>query len=265
MTNTGDTERQAFLRDKSIKQSKEKDKGRYIEKILSVLKPNMKLLDIGCGTGHIIQKLASMCEDAFLVGLDISPAMIEIARKDSASIPNVRFTLGDGMQLPFLACSFDIVINRLAEYSVKETYRAVCEGGHFLEYGLGPEADKEIKESFPDRIDSESFCIPKVMGKWKEEVCREVIDAGFTIENIEDYKEEEHFQNVEELMDTIEMVPLVKDFDRDKDREIVNALAEKYAVGTGISTTWHYYVLKARKRTNSERGNAISERTVHSE
>jgi ubiquinone/menaquinone biosynthesis C-methylase UbiE len=248
MTNTGDTERQAFLREKSIKQAKEQKKSPYATKILSVLKPGMRLLDIGCGTGHIIQRLVSSCAEAFHIGLDISPAMIEIAERDNLSSPNVGFTLGDGMQLPFSDCSFDIVINRLAEHSVHEVYRVVREGGYFLEYGLGPAADKEIKEFFPDRIEVGSFCIPGVMEKWKEEVCQEVVEAGFTVGNVEDYREETHFRNVEELMDTIEMVPLVKDFDRDKDREIVNALAEKYAAETGITTTWHYYVLEARKK-----------------
>ncbi len=249
MTNSGDTDRQAFLRDKSIKQNKQKSKDPCTTRILSVFKPSMKLLDIGCGTGHIIQKLASSCEGAILIGLDISPAMIEIARRDSVLLTNVSFTLGDGMHLPFSACSFDIVINRLAEHSANEAYRAVREGGLFFEYGLGPDADREIKEFFSNRIEVESFCIPKVIAKWKKEVCQEVTDAGFIVENIEDYKEKEYFRTVDELMDTIEMVPLVTDFDRNKDRRIVNALAEKYAVKTGISTTWHYYVLEARKRT----------------
>ena len=248
MTHTGDTERQAFLRDKSIKQNKEKKQDSYTAKILSVLNPGMRLLDIGCGTGHIIQRLASSCGKVFLIGLDISPAMIQIAGRDSLSSPNVVFALGDGMKLPLSDCSFDIVINRLAEHSVREAYRVLREGGYFFEYGLGPDADREIKEFFPERIDPESFCIPKVIGKWKEEACQEVMDAGFTIENIEDYREEEHFRDVEELMDTIEMVPLVKDFDRGKDQVIIKALAEKYGVETGISATWHYYVVKARKK-----------------
>jgi hypothetical protein len=120
-------------------------------------------------------------------------------------------------------------------------------GGYFIEYGLGPDADREIKEFFQDRIETDSFCIPRVRGKWKDEVCEEVADVGFAIESIGDHREEEHYHNEEELMDTIEMVPLVKDFDRSKDRGIVEALAEKYRGKNGISTTWHYYVLMARK------------------
>jgi ubiquinone/menaquinone biosynthesis C-methylase UbiE len=247
MTNTGDTERQAFLRDKAIKQSNEKKQGLYTTAILSVLNPGMTLLDIGCGTGHIVQELATSCAGVLCIGLDISSAMIEIARRNNSSLPNVLLNIGDGLRLPFSACSFDIVINRLAEYSVHEAYRVLRKGGYFIEYGLGPDADREIKEFFQDRIETDCFCIPRVKGKWKDEVCEEVVDVGFAIESIGDHREEEHYRNEEELMDTIEMVPLVKDFDRSKDRGIVEALAEKYRGKNGISTTWHYYVLMARK------------------
>jgi hypothetical protein len=39
------------------------------------------------------------------------------------------------------------------------------------------------------------------------------------------------------------MVPLVKDFDRKKDKSTVEGLAKKYKTGDGIEITWHYYVL----------------------
>jgi ubiquinone/menaquinone biosynthesis C-methylase UbiE len=247
MTPKGDTERQALLRDKAVKQNRKKKKSLYTKAILSTLCPGMKLLDIGCGTGHIVQELSSSCGGVLFYGLDISSAMIGVAKSNNLSSPNVTFIRGDGTTLPFSELSFDIVINRLAEYSVHEAYRVLQDGGYFFEYGLGPDADQEIKEFFGDRIEIESFCIPKVMHKWKEEICEEVVDAGFTVESIEDNRANEHFRNEEELMDTIEMVPLVKDFDRSKDRGIVTALVEKYGAKSGISTTWHYYVLKARK------------------
>lgn len=47
------------------------------------------------------------------------------------------------------------------------------------------------------------------------------------------------------------MVPLLKDFDREKDTEEVNEFAEKYREKEGISITWHYYILIARKPTLS--------------
>jgi len=248
MTSKGDTERQALLRDKAIKQSIRRKENPYTKAILSTLYPGMKLLDIGCGTGHILHDLASYCAGSLFFGLDISDAMIQIAKSNNLSSPNVLFIRGDGMALPFSGLSLNIVINRLAEYSPYEAYRVLQQGGYFFEYGLGPDADREIREFFGDRIEVESFCIPKVMGKWKEEVCQGVVDTGFKIERIEDHREQEHFRDEEALMDTIEMVPLVQDFDRSKDGGIVKTLAQKYGGENGITTTWHYYILKARKQ-----------------
>lgn len=70
---------------------------------------------------------------------------------------------------------------------------------------------------------------------------------GFIVESIEDYREKEYYSSEEELMDLIEMVPLVKDFNRKKDRERISELAEKYKEKNGIKITWHYYIMEARR------------------
>jgi len=69
MSFRGDSEKQAFLRDQEIKKRKKTSRSRYVSKILSILKPQMKLLDIGCGTAHIIQELATSSRRALLLGL----------------------------------------------------------------------------------------------------------------------------------------------------------------------------------------------------
>ena len=43
------------------------------------------------------------------------------------------------------------------------------------------------------------------------------------------------------------MVPLLKDFNREKYSEKINELVEKYREEQGIGITWHYYILEARK------------------
>jgi hypothetical protein len=48
-------------------------------------------------------------------------------------------------------------------------------------------------------------------------------------------------------MDLIEMVPLVKNFERKTDRQIIRRLVKKYGTERGIQTTWHYFILKAKK------------------
>jgi len=243
----GDTEKQAILRDKIIKKGKKLERSIYFSKILSFLKPKMRVLDIGCGTAHIIQELAIHCKSAIFLGLDISPAMLKIASLNTKEVPNIRLVEGDGLELPFPECTFNIVMTRLAEYSPKEAYRILKKRGIFFQYGLGPEANKEIMEFFPNRIEKENFFIPRNMEQWKEEACKTIKDADFSIISLEDYKEYEYYQGEEEIMDLIEMVPLVKNFDRKMDRKKVKELAEKYRENKIVKITWHYYIVEAIK------------------
>ena len=80
-------------------------------------------------------------------------------------------------------------------------------------------------------------------------MCEGVNDAGFAVINVEDYREIGHHQSEEELMNLVEMVPLVGNFDSEKDRGRMEALSEKYRDQRGIKTTWHYFILKARKQS----------------
>ncbi len=247
MSLKGDSERQALLRDKMIKKTGNTRGNEYLLTILSVLKQQLKLLDIGCGTAHIIQELATRSLGSHLVGLDVSPAMLKMASTNIMGLSNVELVEGDGCSLPFPDGTFNIVITRLADYSPKEAYRILKGNGYFLECSLGPEADREIKEFFPERIEKENFFAPKDLRKWKQEVSERIVEAGFTVSSVEDYRESNYYETEEELMDLIEMVPLVMNFDRKKDRRKIKELAEKYGSKKGVKITWHYYILMARK------------------
>jgi len=246
MSIKGDTEKQAALRDRMIKGNPETEGEAYIARIQAVLKPGMRLLDIGCGTAHIVQRLAERHDRVMFVGLDASPGMLRTARANVERFPNVALVAADGVKLPFRHSAFDIAITRLAEYSPEEAYRVLKQRGYFFEYGLGPEADKEIAEFFPDRIEVESFSLPDSVEGWKDEVCKEARSAGFVVDSVAEHRENDYYRDEEELADLIEMVPLVRDFDREKDRPIIDKLAAKYRKQRGIRITWHYYIMQAR-------------------
>jgi len=242
----GDTEEQALLRDDMIRRKKTR-RSIYVSKILLALKPGMHVLDIGCGTAHVIKELSRNQKGSAFLGLDVSKAMLKIAKSNCGDFGNISVIQADGLDLPFSGNCFDIVMTRLADFSSQEVWRVLKIGGFFFEYGLGPEADKEIFEFFQERIEAQNFFSPKDLKEWKSEVSDPIEKAGFFVVNVQDYKEYEYYCSERELMDLIEMVPLVKDFDRKGDRDLVKRLADKYRTNAGIRITWHYYIILARR------------------
>ena len=71
-------------------------------------KPGERILDLGCGTGQLTQKIADC--GAEVVGFDSSPEMIGQARQN---FPNIRFVLGNAAEMSFNQ-EFDAVFSNAA-------------------------------------------------------------------------------------------------------------------------------------------------------
>jgi trans-aconitate 2-methyltransferase len=56
---------------------------------LLVRRPNLRVVDLGCGTGELTRRLADMLEDSHTVGLDSSPQMLE--RAQTQARPGLAF------------------------------------------------------------------------------------------------------------------------------------------------------------------------------
>jgi len=70
----------------------------------------IRVLDLGCGTGSLVRRLADALPDASIVGIDISPANIEAARRANAGAGGrVRYEVAD--YLRFEADPFDVVVS----------------------------------------------------------------------------------------------------------------------------------------------------------
>ena len=70
-----------------------------------------RILDVGCGTGYLLGRLAARAPQAeVLAGIDAAPAMIEVAR-DAAADDRLRFAVGAAERLPWPAASFDLVVS----------------------------------------------------------------------------------------------------------------------------------------------------------
>jgi len=68
--------------------------------------PDAEVLDVCCGTGDITLATAARRPGLKLVGLDFSPAMLEVAEAKRQGRENARFLQGDAMTLPFEAERF---------------------------------------------------------------------------------------------------------------------------------------------------------------
>jgi len=57
--------------------------------------PRARVLDVGCGTGSVALRLASVADE--VIGVELSPAMVDFATRaaTAARAKNVRFVLGD--------------------------------------------------------------------------------------------------------------------------------------------------------------------------
>jgi len=64
-------------------------------------------LEIGCGTGAFARQLAERCRR--VVGLDLSPEMIRIARERSRHLENLEFQLADATAWNFPQSHFDFI------------------------------------------------------------------------------------------------------------------------------------------------------------
>ncbi|KAF8855487.1 ubiE/COQ5 methyltransferase [Acephala macrosclerotiorum] len=77
--------------------------------LLPFLKPNFKLLDVGCGPGTITVDLAKLV--GHVIGVEYSPEPLSQARTfaEQQGVKNVEFQVADIHDLPFEDDTFDVV------------------------------------------------------------------------------------------------------------------------------------------------------------
>lgn len=108
---------------------------RSVQKACSILSAEQEVLEIGCGTGIIALGVAPCARH--VVATDISPRMIEVAKKKqaSSSVSNVEFQVYDGYAVPYEAGTFDTVLLFNTLHVVKEPASLLREAHRVLKPG----------------------------------------------------------------------------------------------------------------------------------
>ncbi|OGR89757.1 MAG: hypothetical protein A3A86_04560 [Elusimicrobia bacterium RIFCSPLOWO2_01_FULL_60_11] len=105
------------------------------------VRPGLKVLDLGCGTGHpAFLAAAAVGRQGQVVGVDLAENMVQSANKKAKSLgfTQLAFEAGDVTHLKFETNTFDAVISRFCfmfvpeiEKALSETLRVVKPGAFF--------------------------------------------------------------------------------------------------------------------------------------
>jgi ubiquinone/menaquinone biosynthesis methyltransferase len=93
----------------------------------------MRALDLATGTGDIA--FALRARGASVVGLDVTPRMIELAAAKANGASNPSFLVGDMVRLPFRSASFDLVTTGYGLRNVPDLTAAIDEMARVLKPG----------------------------------------------------------------------------------------------------------------------------------
>jgi SAM-dependent methyltransferase len=115
------------------------------------------VLDLACGAGRHSRLL---CDRWWTVGLDLSSALLKVARRESPDAPYVR---ADMRELPFAAESFDLAVNLFTSFGYfdddlahAEVLRCVGDvvkrGGTFVLDFLNPEEVRTNLVAYDERV-----------------------------------------------------------------------------------------------------------------
>ena len=110
------------------------------------------ILDIGCGTGNYTKLLRDRFSSAKIKAVDISPRMIDIARRKLPD-KSVEFVVGDAERLPFNE-KFDLITSNASVQWFDDLGRtlakyknALKESGIILFSMFGPQTFQELRDS----------------------------------------------------------------------------------------------------------------------
>lgn len=200
------------------------------------------MLDIGTGGGELLSKLApfparSIATEAYppsvaLAGHNLGQVGVQVVQTEEEVIK----------PLPFASASFDLVLNRHADYSPAEVYRVLRPGGHFLTQQVGGRNNFRLNELFQEQ--------PKfVYDYWTlEAATRDLDNSGFIIQEHKDEFPRTLFMDIGAVVFYLKVISWqIPEFHPQKDRQQLLALHQQIETNGPLVTHAHRFLIEAVK------------------
>lgn len=130
-----------------------KDLYRGVAKEISSRISSGRILDVGTDPGYLPLEIARRSANLEIIGIDISPAMVKVARRNAESMglsEHVKFQIVNAANLPFENRYFDLVISTLSLHHwfrpaecIKEIHRVLHENGEAWIYDVKRDTTRE--------------------------------------------------------------------------------------------------------------------------
>lgn len=139
------------------------------------------VVDLGSGTGYLSIEIAKMAPRLKVYGIDLSKAMVNIARKhaQAAEVANVQFKLCNAAGLPFEDNSIDFIVSIGSLHHWRKPVEVLNESYRVLKNGK----EAWIYDGCPDIPEEEAAKLAKKYGFLRSRILRRLQTIhGFRVE-----------------------------------------------------------------------------------
>lgn len=222
-------------------------------RLAGTIRPGESVLDIGSGTGFLIDELLERVPGLQITGLDLAPGMAAFCRKKFKENPGVQIIRGDGEQLRMknafhhvVSCSCFQWFSRIGE-SFQKVGESLREHGRFSAAVFVRGSLPELDESFRALGRSRGFRFSA------PEVYREALEqAGFRAEKQELETRTVFYPSVPEALASFKKIGagLPRDesdrgLDRTALRALIQSYRELYETDRGIPVSYRIFYFHA--------------------
>lgn len=164
------------------------------------------ILDLGCGTGYCLPKLAAQYSDGNIIGADLAQGMLEFAREQ---YPQFNYQLADAENLPFEANQFDLIFSNFAVQwcdsflsVLQQAYKTLKPGGYLLLSTLADGTLSELKQAWAS-VDQHQHVNEFETADSLEEA---VEKSGFNVHQLSLHSEFDFYDTVRGLTDSLKRI-----------------------------------------------------------